>query len=478
MNLMKKYFLIIFLMLFGLIGPLSKTVTAAPPPLSAPLALSFIEIQITGTNEFVVIQNSTSGPINLGTYWLYGHNNYNPSAAGTTTSTQQLPSARLDPGQTLLLSANAQNTCGAAVAGRLSISLVDGISSGGSGGSLELLNSSGGIVDSSDTDFVSWYKDASADIKNLTSSSGPVYYRYQNTTPPPAFSWQPASFSSTDPCQLLVASEPADTGAIGWLLPGDPPPVTFVDSSSASSSSLPAADIGLMAPLINELLPNPAEPASDDEDEFIELYNPNNAAFDLTGFRLQVGTTTLHTYTFPEGTNLPPKSFTAFYSIDTNLALSNSGGQARLLDPLGNIISQTDVYDTAKEGKAWALANGKWYWTTSPTPDAANIINQPMTTKALSVGSTTSKKAASKSSAKPKVKAASASNNNTTTDTSPSSNLNPLILAGIGGSALLYAGYEYRHDLANRLYQLRRHRAARRTAGQVAEATDSSRVTV
>src|SRR5258706_5353561 len=133
--------------------------------------------------------------------------------------------------------------------------------------------------------------------------------------------------------------------------------------------------MGLASPQVTEVLPNPAPPQSDNEDEFIELYNPNNSPFDLSGFKLQVGTKTKHTYTIPDGTTISAKTFLAFMSVDTGLAMSNSGGQVVLIDPLGNAISQTDIYSTANDGEAWALAKGKWYWTTSPTPNAPNIVN-------------------------------------------------------------------------------------------------------
>ena len=139
---------------------------------------------------------------------------------------------------------------------------------------------------------------------------------------------------------------------------------------------MPAADIGLMAPTVTEILPNPTGSGNDSTDEFIELYNPNPGSFDLTGFSLQSGTTTC-LYTFPAGTTLPASGFTAFYSKTTGLSLSNSGGQAKLLDPFSNAIAVSGPYGTANDGQAWALAKGKWYWTTSPTPDQANVIHEP-----------------------------------------------------------------------------------------------------
>lgn len=484
---MKKYGVVILLMLLGI--PEASALAASPPPLAAPPGLTLAEIKITG-NEFVILQNNTGSTISdLSNYWLYVFNNVNPLAAGVSSSSQQLPSGSLASGQFALLSASGGNTCGATTTGKLSLSLND------SGGFLQVVQNSlsGGLLVQTTGDALSWSSGTNSTagmISNLPSnSSAPnsAYYRYQNTADGGApYLWQLANLDVANPCQLNVtlsgSTSPAPTGG---LIAGTAPPATIIsltdeeDTSVPATGSLPAADVGLAAPQINELLPNPAEPQTDSEDEFIELYNSNDAAFDLTGFKLQTGTTTLHNYTFPVGTALLPKSFTAFSSIDTNLSLANSGGQARLLDPSGNIISQSDSYVNAPEGQSWALASGKWYWTTTPTSGGANVINQPLSVKELSVGaalaatSGTAKKASSGSASAAKTTAAPKTKSSTTTNSTPSpgqpkpntSPLHPLVLAVVGVGAVGYAAYEYRNDLANRFYQFRRYRAARATAG-------------
>ncbi len=132
-----------------------------------------------------------------------------------------------------------------------------------------------------------------------------------------------------------------------------------------------------IAPQITELLPNPASPQTDADDEFIEPYNPSTTSdFNLKGYTLEVGTTTLHDFTFTSDTIVPAASYLAFTSAQTGLAMSNSGGQARLLSPMGQVLNQTASYTTAADGQAWALdaADATWYWTTAPTPGAVNII--------------------------------------------------------------------------------------------------------
>lgn len=471
-------------MLMGGISP--RVLAASPPAAAVPPGLSLAEIKVTG-NEFVMLQNNTGGTItDLSKYWLYFFNNVNPLAVGVSSSTQQLPAGSLLNGQTVLLSATGGSTCGAAITAKLSLSLND------SGGFLEVVQNSlvNGLLVQTAGDALSWSSGANSAagmITNLPSnSSAPngAYYRYQNSGSGAAYLWQKADLDSLNLCQLNVTvagvTSPGPSGIGSQLLPGSPPPATIVnigDEEQPTSGALPPADIGLAAPQVNEALPNPAEPQTDGEDEFIELYNSNDAAFDLSGFKLQTGTTTLHNYTFADGTMLAPKSFTAFYAIDTNLSLSNSGGQIRLLDPAGNTISQSDSYTSAKDGQSWALANGVWYWTTTPTAGEANVINQPLSVKKLSVGSAKaatkkSTSGATKAAATPKVKAAktTASTTNSPAKTKPSvTPLHPMILAAVGAGALAYAGYEYRNDLANRFHQLRSHRAARPATGRGAK---------
>lgn len=378
---MKKYCIAIFLMLVWL-GP-AKAAATTPPALAVPSGLALAEVKITGSEFVMLLNNSGSTITDLSKYWLYVFNNVNPLAPGVSSSTQQLPTVSLAAGQTVLLSANGGATCGAAVSGKLSISLND------SGGFLEVVQTSlvGGVVVQTAGDAVSWTTGSNSTdmISSVPTSTATketyVAYRYQNGSPPPNYKWQAANIDTSNPCQLTVSAAQIDISIISPLLPGDPPPISFANDSELTGSS---ANGGLKAPVINELLPNPAEPQTDSEDEFIEIYNSNDVAFDLNGYKLQTGITSLRSYTFPAGTMLPAKSFTAFYSADTNLSLSNSGSQAKLLDPSGNVVSQSDSYSSAAEGQSWALANGKWNWTKTVTPNQTNVINSPSTASVTS----------------------------------------------------------------------------------------------
>jgi len=449
--------------------------TAAPPPLMAPSGLSITEIKITG-DEFVVLQNNGTANIpDLSTYWLYAFTKTNPLAAGATNSAQQLPSAALPAGASVLLSGGGV-TCGASVAAKLSLSLGD------SAGALQLLaTTTTGLIVPTPVDAVSWSSGTDGDISNVpksTTDKQAAFYRVQTHAQPSAYGWQLAdvavntSTGVANICQLQVGGNTTQIQAItdaGQLLAAVGPPATIVSAAGAPSSQtgpvLPQADVGLAAPQLTELLPNPTGTSNDDTDEFIELYNSNATAFDLGGFTLQTGTTAKHDYVFPAGTMLPPKTFTAFYSASTGLSLSNSGGQAGLLDPFGNTLTQSDVYSTAKDGQSWVLADGAWYWTTQITPNAANVVKQVVTaatvkTKTSATQNGGAVKGATTNRAGTQGTAATAAANAITT-----APIHPLVLAVIAVLAVGYGVYEYRHDLANRIHELRANRATRRRVG-------------
>ena len=441
----------------------------AAAPMAGPTGLSLLEIKITG-DEFLVLQNNSGAAIpDLSVYWLNMYNNVNPAAAGVSTSSQQLPSVSLEAGQTVLLSSSPAPTCGAAVAGKLNISLTD------AGGFLQLTQNgtSGTGITQIASDMVSWSSGASGQIQSVPSSTKDpraAYYRYKSGL---SYAWQYADLDPAVSCQLIpmvagVGSSPAVTPLV---LAATSPPATIVSTTEAMSSDsagtsmaqtaqMPAADIGLSAPQISELLPNPVGTGNDATDEFIEIYNPNDKPFDLSGFVLQAGITTTRHYTFPAGIMLEPRAFKSFTSEDTGLSLSNTKSQATLIDPLGATISATEIYANAKDGQAWAIANNLWQWTTQPTPGAANRITVP--------AAPAKKKAATTKTTALKTKAATAAK--TPKKTTPKALVTKLtskpagqitapihwwVLALVAGGAILYGVYEYRRDIAFWLRQRR-----------------------
>lgn len=436
------------------------------------LVISQLKITSSG-GQFIALYNSTNAALDMGKYQLEYFNNYDLSKA--TSSKLISLSGVVPPHGYFMVNDGSLLLCYQLTVDSVSL----GLSS--TAGLVEVLgfnqNSPGGPVTPSLQDYVGWSKTAANGAQTLPANSNAFLQRQPvEGSGNPAIgsagtgSWQSVQPDTNNACNLVGSSNnttPALTG-LSQLLPSSEPAATIVDGDNNSGGTqtiapgLPAADTGLMTPRITEILPNPVGVGNDATDEFIELYNANDSAFDLSGFGLQVGTTSLHNYSFPGDTSLPAHSFTAFYSSTTGLSLSNSGGQADLLDPFGKSVDSTDVYGTAKDGQAWALGNAKWYWTTTPTPNKANVINQPVSKKTSSKTSTTKNKS-SKAAPKPKESKTSSTTTGQTPEDQPGTTpIHPWTLALVAAAALLYGLYEYRADLANRIYQFRAYLRTRR----------------
>jgi hypothetical protein len=441
--------------------PLAHADSPAP---SLPLAMR--QIKISG-DEFVVVQNTSGADLPLSEYWL----GYSSSDTATNiVPTAQLPDVTLPADGVVLLNNGSAETCDASLVTSLAFSSLSD-----SKGTLELrhLVNTGETSSFTTIQRVNWGK-ADADMiqianeGSLPEDANAVWYKDAGNY---ASVWQLGDYQN---CTLTVTNfttlpappEPTVT----WLPAASSPPSVIVRTvvitdNRTGSAHIPASDIGLKALQLSEILPNPASPQTDTDDEFIELYNPNGAAFDLSAFQLQIGSTTsstIHSYTFPDGTVLPPQSFKAFKSETTHLSLNNSGGQVWLVDPLDHTVTQSDVYGAAKDGQSWVNADGKWQWTLQATPDAANKIAAPAgsaSTKTATVNgrNVAAVKGATTNSASGNLAAGSAQS---VAQVTP---VHPLTLVLVVLAALLYGAYEYRQDLANRLYEYRRYRAARQT---------------
>ncbi|HEX8226837.1 MAG TPA: lamin tail domain-containing protein [Candidatus Saccharimonadales bacterium] len=246
----------------------------------------------------------------------------------------------------------------------------------------------------------------------------------------------------------------------------------------------------IVQPYVTELLPNPASPQTDAAHEYIEIYNPGDTEVDLEDYKLGVGTTTRHEYRLPADTVVAPHGYAAFYSADTRLSLANSGGQARLSEPDGDVLSETQIYGTATDNTAWSLQDGTWQWSATPTPAAANSIVAPLakaaakpaatktaaTTKTAAKKQATATKAsaaktrsaaakkakAAKAAAKKKTKKPKTTTISTAAAVKPKPPIHTAILVAVAVGAVLYGLYEYRHDISNKFSEFRENRAARR----------------
>ncbi len=417
------------------------------------------QVKVTSSNgQFLTLYNNSDETIDMGTVQLAYYNNFDLSKS--TSNKFITLSGKLAPGNYYLISDGALFVCYKMTVNAVSL----GFSS--TAGMVQVLrltqSTPGGLVSSSLVDSVSWSKTAAAGAQTLPSATTDFLQRVWPAAlakTPGGGSWQSVHPTSAESCDLQTQISSSITPSAP-VPPAVTPPVTTIAAVVNEVAATPQ-NIGLVAPELDELFPNPAAPQTDDNDEFIELYNPNETAFDLNGYRIEVGTTYSRGYTFKAGT-LASRSYTAFSITETGLQLSNSEGQARLLDSSGVMISETAAYEDAPEGSSWSLVGDSWQWSTSPTPNALNTgsaADDSATGGSKASGSTAKKtstgKVAGTSTVAPSASSAQLD------DAAP---LHPLVLAGVGLGAVAYALYEYRRDMANRLFQLRRYLRVRREA--------------
>jgi len=450
---------------------LSTHVPAVADTANAP-SLIISQLKITSSNgQFVGLYNTTNITLDMSKYQLEYFNHYDLNKA--TSSKLISLTGSVPPHSYYLVNDSALQLCYQMLVDSTSL----GLSS--TSGFVQVLAhkqvNPGGPVFTELQDYVGWSKTAVVGAQTLPVNTAGSLLRQPLATDnnpsvvtPGSGSWLPVQPASTNSCSLVTISNDSQPVQIGslLLLPSIEPSAVIESLSSGGTAvsdmpTIPLADIGLMAPQITEILPNPVGTGNDSTDEFIELYNPNTVSFDLTGFGLQTGLTALHNFMFPKGASLPAKSFVAFYAPDTKLSMSNTASQVKFLDPFMNSISSTAAYTKAGDGNAWALAKGKWYWTTTPTPAKANKINEPLITASKKKSTNTSSKSKTTNSVK-KTLAGTNLASKAGSDVASVSPIHPLTLALVAALALLYGAYEYRKDIANNFFRIRRNITSRR----------------
>lgn len=433
-------------------------------------SLTISQLKITSSNgQFVTLYNPTNSTLDMSKYQLEYFNSFDINKA--TSSKLLSLTGMLPPHSYFMINDGTLQVCFQMTLQSASL----GFSS--TSGMVEVLSvgqsSPGGLISSGLQDYVGWSKTTVSGTQTLPVSTNAFLQRQpidaQNN---PAVaqagggSWLAVQRDTSSSCGLVTVANPTNgniSSGLNQLLPTS-------DALASSAVADPGIGTGSVAtysnptePQITELLPNPAGTGTDATKEFIELYNPNDTVYDLSGYKLQVGLSTKRSYTFPAASYLMAGSYTAFYPTQTGLVLSNNGSQASLLDPDGNVVSVTDQYSTAPDGQAWVLTEYTWQWTTQPSPGASNAIVQPPVAAPMPVpvAAVTQHKlpavktvtaAKLKTAKKPKV--ASAKHKSTLPPSKTAAlaapktvPIHPWELALVGGLALLYGVYEYRNDL-------------------------------
>jgi hypothetical protein len=166
----------------------------------------------------------------------------------------------------------------------------------------------------------------------------------------------------------------SDNNATDFFLSDIPSPNASDPIDESDDSEVPVDPVKTYLPIdITEIFADPVSPQSDASDEFVELYNPNLEPVNLGGYVLQTGSSFNYNFTLPD-IELAVGQYLAIASSDSHLTLSNSGGNARILDPDGKQKGIAEEYSNAKPAEAWAKFNEGWAWTEKSTPGATNEL--------------------------------------------------------------------------------------------------------
>jgi|GEM_PF-768560 competence ComEA-like helix-hairpin-helix protein len=135
--------------------------------------------------------------------------------------------------------------------------------------------------------------------------------------------------------------------------------------------------------IINEILPSPK--GADETNEWIELYNSNNALVDVSNWKLQDTQGTIGTYIFPNNSNIKANGYVVLKRPDTNIMLNNDEDGLNLIFPNETVTSSMS-FTKAPRNQSYNYTESGWQWSATLTPASANIIT------ALAVPAKTPKK--------------------------------------------------------------------------------------
>ena len=145
---------------------------------------------------------------------------------------------------------------------------------------------------------------------------------------------------------------------------------------------------------LNEYLPDPASDWNGDglvtaEDEYIEIYNSNPVAVDLSGWMLDdvddgalVSPDGSRPYVLPPGTIVSAHGFLTLFRSQSGVVLNNDGDWVRLLRPDGLVVEAT-TYTSSDDDEAYSKTlDGGDQWTSDypPSPGHTNLLPTPTAT--------------------------------------------------------------------------------------------------
>lgn len=126
--------------------------------------------------------------------------------------------------------------------------------------------------------------------------------------------------------------------------------------------------------VINEFLPNPSGPSSEDT-EWIELFNTTDASIDISGWFLDdIADGGTSPFVIPIGTTIAAQGFVTFEKSQSNVTLNNTEDTVRLLNAQNELIDSYTYTETTDDVSYGRRSDGNAEWTSfsSPSKNTSN----------------------------------------------------------------------------------------------------------
>lgn len=150
--------------------------------------------------------------------------------------------------------------------------------------------------------------------------------------------------------------------------PAPPAPEAPIPSPSPAPTPTITYPSGIF---ISEILPAPE--GSDEENEWIELYNANTIEVNLQDWKLQDIEGTAINYIFPKDAKIAALGYVVLKRPETKITLNNDRDGLGLFSPNGKIMDSM-LFQKAPKNQSYAKMNSQWSWNPNLTPGAENII--------------------------------------------------------------------------------------------------------
>ncbi len=141
----------------------------------------------------------------------------------------------------------------------------------------------------------------------------------------------------------------------------------MISPATKGTANTTGGGITVLPIVINEIL-------STGSPDWVELYNPNDQAVDISGYFAYDPSTVDNKFVIPSGTSIPAKGFIVLPCDDTNTGLHtnfklSSGGEDVTIENAAGLIVDKVTFPALTSGSSYCrIPDGSTNWQTSTTP--------------------------------------------------------------------------------------------------------------